>query len=249
MSDLDVAVSSFWQLARHWKSGGKAKLELACEDGSLHMQLSAVLGHPDQPHFPHPPPHHPSHPPPSHPIPKKKKSPSQLRRQERRRKEALAKAVEASANRNIIVEEHKSEISIDVSTENLSDVNEAEIIIETEVETTAEPLCLLLKCDQCEYTNATEKGLSQHKRMKHRISQIDGMDDYTEEEVINKVQTEELLCEKCSIIFYTNDHLRQHIKCKHSLGPKCKYHSYHFGVLSYHEKCKEEPEECCLEIP
>ena len=36
MSNLDVAVSSFWQLARHWKSGDKAKLELACEGGSLH---------------------------------------------------------------------------------------------------------------------------------------------------------------------------------------------------------------------
>ena len=30
-------------------------------------------------------------------------------------------------------------------------------------------------CDQCEFTNTTEKGLSQHKRMKHRISQIDGV--------------------------------------------------------------------------
>ena len=28
MSNLDVAVSSFWQLARHWKSGGKSKPEL-----------------------------------------------------------------------------------------------------------------------------------------------------------------------------------------------------------------------------
>ena len=75
MSNLDVSVSSFWQLARHWKSGGKAKLELTCEDGSLHIQLSAVLGDPDQPHFPHPPPHHPPHPPPYHPIPKKKSLP------------------------------------------------------------------------------------------------------------------------------------------------------------------------------
>ena len=94
MSNLDVAVSSFWQLARHWKQGDKAKLELTCEDGSLHMQLSAALGHPDHPHFPHPPP--PPPPAPSPPILKKKKSPSQLRRQERRRQEALAKAEEAA---------------------------------------------------------------------------------------------------------------------------------------------------------
>ena len=118
MSNLDVAVSSFWQLARHWKSGGKGKLELACEDGSLHMHLSAVLGHPDQPHFPHQPPHHP--PPPSHPIPKKEKSPSQLRRQEQRKREALAKAVEASAIINIIVEEHNKKLSTDISTEHMT---------------------------------------------------------------------------------------------------------------------------------
>ena len=46
ISNLDVAVSSFWQLARHWNQGDKAKLELSCENGSLHMQRSAVLGQP-----------------------------------------------------------------------------------------------------------------------------------------------------------------------------------------------------------
>ena len=73
MTNLDVAVGSFWQLARHWKKGGKAKLELSCEDGNLHIQLSAVLGHPDQPHFPHPPSFRPP-PPSSFPSHKKKKN-------------------------------------------------------------------------------------------------------------------------------------------------------------------------------
>ena len=128
----------------------------------------------------------------------------------------------------------------------MSHVNEAEIIIEEEVEKTAEPLGLLFKCDQCDYTNETEKGLSQHKRMKHRIFQTNGMDDFTEKEVINEVQNEELLCEKCSIIFNTNDHLRWHIKSKHSLGPKCYYHAHHAHHALPHENCKEEPEECSL---
>ena len=52
MSNLDVAAASFWQLARHWKKGDKAELELSCEGENLHMQPSAVLDHPDQPHFP-----------------------------------------------------------------------------------------------------------------------------------------------------------------------------------------------------
>ena len=100
MSNLDVAVASFWQLARHWNKGDKAKLELSCEDGSLHMQLSAVLGHPDLPHFPHPP-SPPPFPPPTALSAKKKKSPSQLRRQERRRQEALARAEEVSSPINV----------------------------------------------------------------------------------------------------------------------------------------------------
>ena len=40
----------------------KAKIDLSCEAGSLHMQLSAMLVHPNQPHFPHPPPPPPPHP-------------------------------------------------------------------------------------------------------------------------------------------------------------------------------------------
>ena len=46
---------------------------------------------------------------------------------------------------------------------------------------TAEETSLQLKCDQCNYTNATEKGLRQHWRMRHRISQVDGIDDSNED--------------------------------------------------------------------
>ena len=44
-----------------------------CEAGSIHLQLSAVLGHPDQPHFPHPPPPTST---------SKRKTPSNIRRQD-----------------------------------------------------------------------------------------------------------------------------------------------------------------------
>ena len=84
MSNLEVTLSSFWQLARHWEEGNDAKLELKCEDGNLQMHMSASLGHPDKLHFPDPLP-------PSEPF-KKKKTPSQLRRQEFRREEALSKS-------------------------------------------------------------------------------------------------------------------------------------------------------------
>ena len=65
MSNLDVALASFWQLARHWQQGEAAKLEMSCEAGSLNIQLNAKFGHPDLLQF-----HHPSAP------PCKKKSPS-----------------------------------------------------------------------------------------------------------------------------------------------------------------------------
>ena len=118
------------------------------------MQLSALLGHPEQPHFnqpPTPPPHHPP-PPTSPPLLTKKKTPSQMRRQERRQREAGKKAAEATS------------------------ICEAEVEMPPVklVEHLAEMLSLNFKCEQCDYTNTTEKGLAQHTRMKHRISQVDG---------------------------------------------------------------------------
>ena len=47
------------------------------------------------------------------------------------------------------------------------------------------------KCDQCSYTNVTKKGLEQHKRMKHRISQVDGIMD-SDKETIEEIGIPEL---------------------------------------------------------
>ena len=44
-------LTSFWQLAGHWKQGGITKLEWPCEDKNPHNQFSALLAHPDQPNF------------------------------------------------------------------------------------------------------------------------------------------------------------------------------------------------------
>ena len=82
MSNLDVALTSLWQLARHWQRGEAARLEMSCEAESLNIQLNAKLGHPDLLHFYH----QPSAP------PCKRKSPSQLKRQEGRRH--LAKSIQ-----------------------------------------------------------------------------------------------------------------------------------------------------------
>ena len=35
------------------------------------------------------------------------------------------------------------------------------------------PITKSFKCDQCEYETASDRGLKQHKRVKHKISQLD----------------------------------------------------------------------------
>ena len=37
---------------------------------------------------------------------------------------------------------------------------------------------IVFECEECSYRNDSEKGLKQHKRMKHRISQTDCADDH-----------------------------------------------------------------------
>ena len=153
MSNLDVAVTSFWQLARHWKQGDKAKLELSCEDGNLPMQLSAVLGHPDKPHFPHPPP--PDHAP-SPPLAiVKKKSPSQLRPQERRKFEANAKADKACSEERIISKDVEKRPSIVVST--VKEANTEDSAVKLSEFSVKEPLPNF-KCSECDYVHNTHKG-------------------------------------------------------------------------------------------
>ena len=166
MSNLDVAVTSFWQLGRHWKQGDKAKLELSCEDGTLHIQLSALLGHPDKPHFPETP-----KVPQAHHHSCKRKSTSQLRRQERRNNGAFSKAAKDSPTK-----------AADTSDKEQT-VQPAEVDTEKELS----PTGLEFICDQCEYKNVTEKGLRQHSRMKHRISQVAGVTDIEDEDTFKEL--------------------------------------------------------------
>ena len=175
MSNLDVAVATFWQLARHWKNGDKAKLELlSCEGESLYIQLSARLGPPEQQHFPDPPQIIPS---------VKKKSPSQLRRQERRRQETLSKAnlakskesdQDASKHITVVEEAEKSKENSDMNKKKSSkkDVSEKVTISEeasnpkacvvepaikpSEKETEVPSSSIIFECDQCNFTSSSK---------------------------------------------------------------------------------------------
>ena len=145
MSNLDVALAGFWQIARHWKQGDTAKIELSCEAGSLLMQLTAKLGHPDQPHFPST----------SLSPALKRKSPSQLRRQERRRQEALNK--ESHRNHS---EKEKVDSTLPV-TEKVSLNPEP-----------TKPDVPSFKCNHCELDFKTDKGLKIHIGNAHKTPSL-----------------------------------------------------------------------------
>ena len=95
MLNLEMALGSFWQLARHWRQGETERLELTCKDGNLQLQLSSKPGHPDKIHVPDPP----------QTLPPNimKKSSSQLRRQERRKKEAVTKGDQALTSTETVI--------------------------------------------------------------------------------------------------------------------------------------------------
>ena len=73
------------------------------------------------------------------------------------------------------------------------------------------PPLLSFKCDQCDFVGASDKGLKQHTRMKHQISQVDGNDSDLEDRDINDLIDTECMqrfeqiteCASCSKIFKT----------------------------------------------
>ena len=87
----------------------------------------------------------------------KKKSPSQQRREERRKLERTKKKVAEKVTESDVVKVNKKV---------------CKVVSEEETESS-----LYFNCDQCDFKSASEKGLRHHIRMKHRISQLDGVDD------------------------------------------------------------------------
>ena len=123
---------------------------------------------------------------------KKKKSPSQLRREAKRREEHEKKVAGKVADKDIpsanetvkvaekkvIYEEAESNISLTKDILKVSDENaEDSLNPSEEVEAT-----MGFKCDQCSFESVSDKGLRQHIRIKHRISQVDGADEIEPDE-------------------------------------------------------------------
>ena len=155
MSNIDIAVSSFWQLAKHWKSGQKAKLELACEDGSLHLQLSTILGHPDHASF----------------LPSqsscKRKYPSQLRRTERRQEQGLHTAGKAASDEKGSSKHSEKETTEEVFIpEDTIEVPAADKTTKPAEKSAKEYASF--KCDQCAYEAIFKASLIKYVLKKHK---------------------------------------------------------------------------------
>ena len=91
---------------------------------------------------------------------KKKKSPSQLRREAKRKEERASKAAVEATGVSLTTEEVVENISEPVVKDPGGEASK-----------------LKFKCDQCHYLSVSAKGLSQHIRVKHRVAQVNGADD------------------------------------------------------------------------
>ena len=169
---------------------------------------------------------------------KKKKSPSQLRREAKRKEERASKAaVEATGVGN--------------TTEEV-----VEIISEPVVKDKprGEASNLKFKCDQCHYLSVSAKGLSQHIRVKHRVAQVNGAVDTVSD---NKESGGKHVGEaaegaassppfpepvmvpcklgNCKKKFELETDLEDHIICHHIACPVCKEVFKNYTKLNSHQ--------------
>ena len=95
---------------------------------------------------------------------KKKKSPSQVRREARRREA-----------RKLKIAEQVVEVLPSATPQQAAEKTAVNAVPQQE-STTSE-----FKCEQCDYKSTSERGLKQHTRIKHRISQVVADDGEAEE--------------------------------------------------------------------
>ena len=141
-----------------WLAGGEACLNLTTSRGMAKVGFNCTLGFPGAPHSLLPPPP-PSPPSPLHQPRHRGPAERERNRQRAARHQAAQKLATGPAptvSSPSLVTASVNNISSSVTSEVFSSVK---------------------KCDQCDYSNDTEKGLNQHIRMKHKIAQIDGLED------------------------------------------------------------------------
>ena len=202
-SNSQFVVTSVTEFLSVWANGGEASLSLSTSGGFATVGFNCTLGHPGAPHsipaFSPPPSPPPSSPPrrPRHrgPVEREKNRLCAARHQEEQAKKAAsAKATSqvppspaapapstdpvtaassivpvAAASSTIPVTAPTSTDSVTIT---VTDPGAVISLVTADVAAAN----LTFKCDQCSYISNSNKGLKTHTRMKHRISQLDGLE-------------------------------------------------------------------------
>ena len=191
---LGASLNEFIQI---WALAGEATLNLTTSGGLTKVAFNCTLGKPGAPHsLPPSPsscpsskttPHRPRHRGPG----QRERNRQRAARHQAARLEATApvsSAVSAPVTASMAAELTSPTASVASTTvASSTPLTTSEKSKETQVsESSGGESSPNFKCDQCDYSNISEKSLRQHTRMKHCISQVDGMND-TEEESTEKI--------------------------------------------------------------
>ena len=149
----------------------------------------------------------------------KKKSPSQMRREERRKTNHLQEKVTGKV------------------TEKVSE--------EASVRRTGPSS--VVPCDQCDFKSTSERGLRQHIRIKHKVSQQDGASvevvnsnvETDHIKVVDVVRALEFKCKLCEFDASSRIHLKKHIEEEHD-----HYECTTCGEICYADMLGEQIHEC-----
>ena len=197
-SNAQFLAASVTEFMTVWSMSGEASLNLSTIGGITTIGFNCTLGKPGAPHLL--PPSTPSHPSSSPSRKPRHRGPAEKERNRLRaaRHQAAQTAGNASSDPDKsspldTSESITSPTPVPVPVTDSSEVN-IDLVEQTDSEKTFEnvPICLEFSCDLCNYKNATEKGLRQHTRMKHRISQVDGIADLSlDEPSIKQIEAKE----------------------------------------------------------
>ena len=169
--------ASFSEFINIWGLGGDASLNLTTSRGVTKVAFNCTLGHPGAPHS-FSPPSAPSSSSNSPSVRPRHRGPAE--REKNRLRAARHQAAKAGTTIPVVVSSETVSATTQVMSSSPSSAPEALTVLDASVSTAPEAeeeSSLQFKCDQCDYMNISEKGLRQHIRMKHRISQLDGVDD------------------------------------------------------------------------
>ena len=173
LQQKDLVNSSVAEFLGCWAVGGKATLTLNTVNSVTTVAFTTTLpGHPEAPLHPAPLPAGP----PQQPLPGPRRHRGPAQRDRDRLRAARHQAAKTVVTAPVVSSSPKSVTALVASSPPPSSPPEASTGDDASV-SVAEELTLQFKCDQCNYSNSTEKGLRQHIRMKHKIAQLDGFED------------------------------------------------------------------------